>query len=116
MVSYRLLGYVSMAWHLASSLTTPHLDTVSSQIQKQDLRPGDMLLAKPVPHKSGHAVLFENWANSAHSSYWAYEFGDTPVTHRAIAYPYDDNRTFRPYRYNNVLDDPAPIPAELSRT
>ncbi|WP_405915969.1 hypothetical protein [Streptomyces sp. NBC_00728] len=49
-------GFVSMAWHLTSSLTTETLSSASTQINKADLRPGDAL-----NDYSEHAVIFAGW-------------------------------------------------------
>jgi hypothetical protein len=37
-----------------------------------------------------------------------YEFASTPVKCREIRYPYDagDSRSYRPYRYNNIVNTP----------
>jgi hypothetical protein len=49
-------GFVSMAWHLTSSLTTETLSSASTQINKADLKPGDAL-----NDYSEHAVIFAGW-------------------------------------------------------
>lgn len=98
-------GYVSMAWHLGSSRVTSTLGGVATQISRDALQPGDIMLAS-----SGHVVLFENWTDSSHTRYWAYEFGATPVTRHAVPYPYysDDSRTYLPYRYNRITGGSEP--------
>jgi hypothetical protein len=108
-------GYVSMAWHLGTSRVTfgdasQNLAGVASALSSKDqLQRGDLMMA---PGENGHAVLFEQWTNSSHTSYLGYEFGSTPVTYRVIPYPYDpsDPRTFSPYHYTKLLrggDRPA---------
>lgn len=107
-------GYVSMAWHLGSSRVTyddpivGNLAAVSTRITKEQMQPGDMMMALGVG-AAGHAVLFAGWADAAHTRYNAYDFGSTPVRYRsdstggAVPYPYfTDGRTFLPYRYNNI--------------
>jgi hypothetical protein len=113
-------GYVSMAWHLPTSRVTYDASVgnlggsdITDPITKDQLKAGDLMMASGT---DGHAVLFEGWADAGHSSYTAYEFGSTPVKHRTITYPYDpsDGRTFRPYHYRNVIDDPIPPPPPVN--
>ncbi|GAA2744706.1 hypothetical protein GCM10009868_23370 [Terrabacter aerolatus] len=99
-------GFVSMAWHLSSSLSTVTLPGVSHRISKSDLRPGDVLL-KGGPGSagaSGHVVLFRGWADSAHTSYHASEeSGSHGAIARTIPYPYFAGYgTFVPYRYDKI--------------
>lgn len=99
-------GFVSMAWHLSSSLSTVTLPNVSHRIGKSDLRPGDILL-KGGPGSagaSGHVVIFRGWANSAHTSYYASEeSGSHGAIARTIPYPYFSGYgTFVPYRYDKI--------------
>ncbi|MGC9411160.1 NlpC/P60 family protein, partial [Streptomyces sp. DZ1-3] len=100
-------GYVSMAWHLSSSLTT---DTfagagVIESISKGDLKAGDALL-NDNSGANGHVALFEKWANSSQTSYWGYEFTGSGVHHREIPYPYFSGYgTFKPVRNKSVIDD-----------
>lgn len=102
-------GYVSMAWHLGSSLDTTSLPSVAVQITKSQLQPGDIMNAARGAgnYTTGHVAIFEKWANADHSAYLAYEFGYTPVQHHVIPWPYfaGDPRTYVPYRYENVVDD-----------
>ncbi len=96
-------GYVSMIWGLKNSsgaslsLTTSTLGSVSHLITKDALQTGDILL-----YAGDHVVLFDAWANSAHTSYWVYE--ETPAygaVHRQITYPYPSNGSlYKPYRKN----------------
>jgi len=92
-------GYVSMAWELKSSLTTQTLPTVSHQIAKADLQPGDVLL-----DTAEHVVLFGGWT-SGQTEYMAYEEtrpGEGTVK-RPTPYPYWYNQAaFIPYRFNSV--------------
>ncbi|MGW1888231.1 hypothetical protein [Streptomyces sp. NPDC001970] len=53
-------GFVSMAWHPNPSLTTYSLPTVSHQISKSDLRPGDILT-----YSQAHVILFAGWRDKA---------------------------------------------------
>ncbi|MER5731821.1 VCBS repeat-containing protein [Streptomyces sp. NPDC002138] len=104
-------GFVSMAWHLASSSannwgeTTGTLLDFTSSIGKESLKPGDILL-NPDPGASGHVVVFNGWANAEHTRYDAYEqAGSTGAVHREIPYPYfSGHGTFSPRRYDNITD------------
>ncbi|MFJ2779449.1 hypothetical protein [Kitasatospora sp. NPDC087315] len=109
-------GYASMAWKLG----TPGLDTtsfipsgVASRIGKEDLRPGDALL-NDAAGKDGHIVLFDRWANAAHTSYLGYEFSGSGVHHRTIPYPYFPEyikgNGYAPVRNNSIVDDTTPPP------
>jgi hypothetical protein len=93
-------GYVSMAWALPSSYTTATLPDVSYAITQADLRRGDILLHKATPGGSGHVVMFDAWANRAHTSYLAYEESPSSgATHHVLPYPYwSGHGTYLPYR------------------
>jgi hypothetical protein len=60
-------GFVSMAWHLGSSLTTSSLDQAGSTISKSSLRPGDALLYAGV-----HTVLFIGWKDQDAGTFYYY--------------------------------------------
>jgi hypothetical protein len=77
-------GFVSMMWALTSSYTTRSLPKVSYAITKAQLRSGDIL-----DSPGYHVVLFDAWANTAHTRYWGYEETPNPgATHHVIPYPY----------------------------
>ncbi|MEV6975346.1 hypothetical protein [Kitasatospora sp. NPDC093806] len=99
-------GFVSMAWKLGSSETTVTLPNYSHRIDKNDLKPGDILLNTD-PGNSGHVVLFEGWADAGHTSYIAdEESGSKGAVRRVIPYPYyPGHGTFRPYRYDKIAED-----------
>lgn len=77
-------GFVSMCLDLRTvenkpkSYNTGTLDNILIPIEKEDLRPGDVILrpkdlkidGKTVPY--GHAVLFVDWADEGHTSYIGY--------------------------------------------
>lgn len=92
-------GYVSMAWKLSESLTTRSLDQVSHRIDKDDLLAGDILLSY-----DNHVVIFEKWADTAHTSYYIYEQTPPQTIHHVIPYPYYSG-SYLPYRYDNVIED-----------
>ncbi|MBP0451591.1 hypothetical protein J5Y04_18865 [Kitasatospora sp. RG8] len=107
-------GYVSMAWKLSYSLTTPEFvpTGVTSRIGKEDLKPGDALLNDAYGN-DGHIVLFERWVDSSHNSYMGYEFSGSGVHHREIPYPYfpgTRGNPYRPVRNNSIVDDATPTP------
>ncbi|SCG57919.1 FG-GAP-like repeat-containing protein [Micromonospora coxensis] len=67
-------GFVSMAWHLSTSKTTHNMYTVSKQISKNDLQPGDVLNIA-----SRHVILFKRWIDKSTGTFEYYAFGSTPV-------------------------------------
>ncbi|MFD0331952.1 hypothetical protein ACFQZC_36790 [Streptacidiphilus monticola] len=112
-------GYVSMALHLASSLTTISLPSVVHSISKADLQPGDIIgvLGPNTGGNAGHVLIFDGWANSAHSQYYAWEnSGGAGVHHPTIPYPYWPNTSgpaaslYQPYRYDNESGTSAGVP------
>ena len=99
-------GYVSMAWKLSNSETTPTLPYFSFRIAKADLQPGDILL-NTSPGNAGHVTIFHKWANTAKTEYWAYDESGRKTMGRAayrkITYPYTPGHgTFNPYRSNKL--------------
>ncbi|WP_329301916.1 tachylectin-related carbohydrate-binding protein [Streptomyces sp. NBC_00659] len=60
-------GFVSMAWHLTTSLTTETLSSASTEINKSDLRPGDALNSY-----SEHAVIFAGWKDQDAGTFYYY--------------------------------------------
>ncbi len=109
-------GAVSMAWHLARSLTTATLPGSSVLISSHpssgtDLRPGDLLNVDNGPNGEHHAVLFDHWeADHVHFSVFSFgggSDGNSPPQH-------ETGRTFsgtvgghpgsiyKAYRYSNV--------------
>ena len=83
-------GYASMALGLG----TPGLNTVglassstSSPIAMSQLLTGDLVIDATGNNNTRHVVIFEKWANSAHSSYWAFEQrGSYGTDHRVLTY------------------------------
>lgn len=99
-------GSVSAAWGLSKPGTNCiglMGSSVSHRITKDELEPGDAMIA------DDHVVLFGGWANSAHTEYYALEDdgSDGTVAH-VIPYPYwshdgkTDGGTYEPYRKNGV--------------
>jgi hypothetical protein len=96
-------GYVSMCWGLRDSLVTSTMPQVAHRIAKEELRAGDVLLNTDVA--TGHVILFDRWADYAHSSYVGYELCPQGTLHHVIPYPYYSGfGTYEPYRYNNAGD------------
>jgi hypothetical protein len=83
-------GYASMALGLG----TPGLNTVglassstSSPIAMSQLLTGDLVIDATGDNNTRHVVIFEKWADSAHSSYWAFEQrGSYGTDHRVLTY------------------------------
>ncbi|MEV6952539.1 hypothetical protein [Streptomyces sp. NPDC051183] len=97
-------GFVSMAWHLNSSLTTWDLWNVTDEIPASDLQPGDALLRDS--GGTDHVALFLRWADDAHTRpvvRETYDFGQV-AEERAWN---DGLRGFSPRRYHR-LDDLMP--------
>ncbi|MGN6415203.1 peptidase inhibitor family I36 protein, partial [Flexivirga sp.] len=97
-------GYVSMAWGLAKpGTTTAGMPNYGRYISKSALRKGDVLL-NSTAGSQGHVVIFEKWANTAHTSYWAYEeSGSHGAVHRVNPYPYYAGYgTFKPFHYSKL--------------
>ncbi len=98
-------GFVSMAWHLSSSLTTSTLDQASSTISKSSLRPGDALL-----YAGQHTVLFIGWKDQDAGTFYYYsesnptadmEYGSANVNSGSIAgWPASD---YVAIRYDKIV-------------
>jgi hypothetical protein len=90
-----------MCWILSKpGLTTQTLHTVSKNITKNDLQPGDAMIAE-----AHHVVLFAGWADSTKSHYIAMEEANTKegTVKKTIPYPYfNSDNSFHPIRFNNV--------------
>ncbi|MFQ6146953.1 hypothetical protein ACLMNJ_28420, partial [Streptomyces seoulensis] len=106
-------GFVSMAWHLKSSLTTATLPSVASQIGFGQLEGGDIL-----DYTGAHTFLFDKWTNQANGdfTYYAESNPDRP-THGPTAANINNSSIegwptsyYDAYRYDNITDDTAPPP------
>jgi hypothetical protein len=101
-------GYVSMAWHLGSSVVTSSFGPLTHSITKSQLKAGDILNWNNTGPGVGHVVIFEKWADpsSSHRSYWAYEQTPAHTKHRVVPYPYfPGHGRFVPLRYNKIVGD-----------
>jgi hypothetical protein len=94
-------GYVSMALHLSSSLSTVTLPGVGNRIAKKNMHAGDYIghMGPGTGGAGGHVRLFQKWANSAHTSYWAYDFGSTPVKHQVYSL---STKGYTAYSYKHI--------------
>ena len=104
-------GYVSMALHLTSSLSTVTLPSVVTRISKDQLQPGDLVgvLGPNTGGNAGHVLLFNGWTDSSHTYYHAWEDDGASGVHApTIPWPYWPNTSgpspslYAPYRYNNI--------------
>ncbi|MFF2628640.1 FG-GAP-like repeat-containing protein [Kitasatospora griseola] len=104
-------GYVSMAWHLGTSLTTQSLPGYSTEISRVDLKPGDILNSF-----YDHVILFEKWDDAAHTKFSYYSFGSTPVKHysnisiNAATFDSHPNGDYKAFRYKKIVDDAVTPP------
>jgi hypothetical protein len=101
-------GLVSMALHLTGSLNTAALPGVGVKISRTAMQPGDFtgILGKGTDGPAGHVRLFEKWANKSAGTYWAYDFGSTPVKHQIYKLSTDAPRNrigWTAYRYRKIM-------------
>lgn len=83
-------GYASMALGLGRpGLNTVGLASsgVSGRIAMSQLLTGDLVIDATGDNNNRHVVIFEKWANAAHSAYWAFEQrGSYGTDHRVLTY------------------------------
>ncbi|MER5476046.1 peptidoglycan-binding protein [Streptomyces sp. NPDC002734] len=114
-------GYVSMTLGLSTpGLNTVGLATTSSVTQRlssvSQLRMGDLLIDYSTTDGDfRHVVIFEKWADSAHTAYWAYEQrGTYGTTYRQLKYGIgtDNYDPFRPVKLGDSGGStPTPTPS-----
>lgn len=100
-------GYVSYAWRIRDHAGRPKSPNTRglaqhhvTWISKEELQSGDVLLNPGV-----HVVIFDRWANSTHTAYYAYNMRPNRVRYEWIPYPYwSGYGTFYPARYKGVGD------------
>ncbi|MEU7096359.1 FG-GAP repeat domain-containing protein [Kitasatospora aureofaciens] len=110
-------GYVSMAWHLNSSLVTSTLPSVSTHENFSDLKSGDIL-----DYTAEHTFLFANWTNQSNGDFTYYaESNPNDPTHGPNSANINSSSLegwptsyYGAYRYNNIVDDAAPRPARVA--
>ncbi|GEB24484.1 cell wall-associated hydrolase [Brevibacterium aurantiacum] len=98
-------GFVSMAWGLDASENTVTLPDFAETIDKEDLKPGDVLMkgGPGTEGANGHVAIFNGWANDEHTAYYGIEEGgSTETVAREISYPYDQDDAFVPYRLKGL--------------
>ncbi|UVI36027.1 NlpC/P60 family protein [Brevibacterium spongiae] len=98
-------GFVSMAWGLDESLNTVTLPNVAHEIDKDELKPGDVLMkgGPGTEGANGHVVIFNGWANDDKTAYHALEEnGSLGTVAHEVSYPYDQDDSFVPYRLNGL--------------
>lgn len=112
-------GFVSMSWGLADasgrpiSPATDALPRHAVLINKEQLRPGDMIVRPKTAMTSGHSVIFGGWADENLTTYWCYEQSSSGggARKRQTPYPYwpSPGIVFAPYRYAGITDTPESV-------
>jgi hypothetical protein len=100
-------GYASMALGLGK----PGLNTVglagsstSTRIAMSALKPGDLVIDATGNSNTRHVVIFEKWANTAHTSYWEYEQrGSYGTDHRTNTYGLASGSEYHAYRPKKLV-------------
>jgi hypothetical protein len=106
-------GFVAMAWHLDPSVniyTGNILNYTSHHSDRDDMKPGDILLRPKIGDTSGHVVLFEKWVDSTHDQAWFYEQADTAsdMEHKISNMSrFSASRNYYSgfYQYDNIFTD-----------
>lgn len=98
-----------MALHLSPSgvgaPSTVNLPKYGTKLKsRKDMKMGDYtgILGDGT---AGHVRLFEKWSNKAKGTYWAYDFGSTPVKHTIYKLSTDKPRNgigWTAYRYKKI--------------
>ena len=95
-------GYASMALGLsAPGPNTVGLasSSISTPISMGELLTGDLVIDATGNSNTRHVVIFQQWADGAHSSYWAYEQrGGYGTDHRVLTYGLASGSEFHAYR------------------
>ncbi|MFC7383881.1 hypothetical protein [Sphaerisporangium rhizosphaerae] len=113
-------GYASMALGLAKPgpITVGLAKSAyTRRIQMSELRRGDLVIDAIGSNTTRHVVIFDKWANSAHSSYYAYEQrGHYGTDYRTRTYGLSSGSEYKPYRALNIREDaPPPPPPTVTR-
>ncbi|MEO3829566.1 hypothetical protein [Actinomadura sp. B10D3] len=99
-------GFVSMAL----GLPKPGQNTVgltsskfTKRINMSELKKGDLVMDAEGTNTTRHVVIFEKWANSKHTAYWAYEQrGRYGTDYRTRDYGLDAGSEYKAYRPTNL--------------
>jgi hypothetical protein len=105
-------GYVSMALHISPSgigaPSTVSLPQYGKKLgSRRDMKKGDYtgILGNGTAGAAGHVRLFEKWSSKSAGTYWAYDFGSTPVKHAKYKLSSDAPRNgigWSAYRYKKI--------------
>ncbi|TDD23030.1 peptidoglycan endopeptidase [Actinomadura sp. KC06] len=99
-------GYVSMT--LGLDKPGPNTQGLTSsryteRISMDELKKGDLVMDAEGTNTTRHVVIFEKWANSDRTSYWAYEQrGRYGTDHRTRDYGLDSGSEYKAYRPKNL--------------
>ena len=100
-------GYASMALALGKpGLNTVGLagSSVTTRIKMSALKQGDLIIDATGTSNTRHVVIFEKWANSAHSSYWEYEQrGSYGTDHRTRTYGLASGSQYHAYHPKKLV-------------
>jgi len=100
-------GYASMALALGKpGLNTVGLaqSSVTTRIKMSQLKQGDLIIDATGTSNTRHVVIFEKWANSAHSSYWEYEQrGSYGTDHRTRTYGLASGSEYHAYHPKKLV-------------
>ncbi|WP_067449784.1 hypothetical protein [Actinomadura macra] len=99
-------GFVSMAL----GLPKPGENTVgltssryTERITMSELKKGDLVMDALGTNTTRHVVIFEKWANSEHTAYWAYEQrGRYGTDYRTRDYGLSSGSEYKAYRPKNL--------------
>ncbi|WP_433223060.1 FG-GAP repeat domain-containing protein [Dactylosporangium sp. CS-047395] len=118
-------GYVDMAWHLGSDPNTTGLmdSDLTVSITRAQLLPGDILddVVRHSDESSDHVIIFGGWEDTAHTHFWFYSFGGTPIV-KYTGMSFSDDKfgshpvsDYVPRRYKKIVDDPTGPTAQPGR-
>jgi len=106
-------GFVSMALHLKSAQSTIGLPSYGNKLKsRKSMKKGDYtgILGSGTGGAAGHVRIFEKWSSKSAGTYWAYDFGSTPVKHKVYKLSTDKSRRgtdgkthgWTAYRYKKI--------------
>ncbi|TMQ93294.1 NlpC/P60 family protein [Actinomadura soli] len=99
-------GFVSMT--LGLEKPGPNTQGLTSsryteRISMDELKKGDLVMDAQGTNTTRHVVIFEKWANSGRTSYWAYEQrGRYGTDYRERDYGLDSGSQYKAYRPKNL--------------